>query len=263
MKTEMMKANENSEKPLWQKISGIDPATEGNLDADGRDEAIRKLVREVETRATAEFSRADAGKIPEGERTAFWDPLARICLQLGISRTKLSLYTRELTGMRAHEISDRILAKRTLKARVLARVEKLLLPELERMRTILPPAEQIKEFYVLETVNRFVKWMRAMRSKERRARFAAEMGFANHSRLSRACLLAHGMAIDEMEGRMVCTLVQKFFDGIRETKEEPPRRQERQEQPVEEGLLTPESEKIIAEAVAAVMKRPKHAMSVA
>jgi len=270
MKTEMATTNGTNHtgetptvQPLWQRISGIDPATEGNLEADARDAAIRKLVREVEARATTEFARAESGKIPDGERTAFWDPLARICLQLGISRTKLSLYTRELTGMRAHEISDRILAKRTLKARVLARVEKLLLPELERMREILQPAEQIEKFYVLETVNRFVKWMRAMRSKERRARFAAEMGFANPSRLARACLLAHGMAIDELEGRMVCTLVQKFFDGIRKITEEPPRRQERQEQQENGALVTPESEKIIAEAVAAVMNRREGAVSVA
>src|SRR4051812_30384502 len=119
----MSNSKTENDRPLWQKISGIDPASEDKLDSNARDAAIRKLVLEVERRATVEFERADSGLIPAEERTVFWDPLARVCLQLGISRTKLSLYTRELTGMRAHEISDRILARRTLKAKVTANVE--------------------------------------------------------------------------------------------------------------------------------------------
>jgi len=203
------KMKTENEKPVWQTISGIDPTREKEMDADARDAAIRKLVQEVERRASVEFERAEAGKIPQGERTLFWDPLARICGQLEISRTKLSSYTRELTGMRAHEISDRILAKRSLRARLTARTERILTPELEALRKSTPHA--FHPGLRKQTEQRVVRWLRSLRVKERRAGFAAELGFANPSRLSRACLLAHGMSIDEMEARIVCTLVQKFF----------------------------------------------------
>jgi len=254
---------ENGTKPLWQLISGIDPATESKLDADARDAAIRKLVREVEARATAEFVRAESGKIPEGERTAFWDPLTRICLQLGISRTKLSLYTRELTGMRAHEISDRIFAKRSLGPRMLARIEAVLAPEFQNMRPIVKAPERIFEGHRVQAEERLVKKLREMRSNERRAKFAMKMGFANPSRLSRSVLLAYGMSLDEFEARIVRQLVQKFFDELRRTRIQPPRRQERQEEQKKETVLTAEAQKVIDDAVAYALKTPKREMSVA
>jgi hypothetical protein len=249
----MSNSKTENDRPLWQKISGIDPASEDKLDSNARDAAIRKLVLEVERRATVEFERADSGLIPAEERTVFWDPLARVCLQLGISRTKLSLYTRELTGMRAHEISDRILARRTLKAKVTANVEALLLPELARMMKEVRPPKNAPEIYKVDTASRFVKWMRSLRAKERRVRFAATMGFANPSRLSRACLLGLGMSIDELEARAVCTLVQKFFEeldgeGLAQSREDAKKEQQRKE-----SVLTEEGRKIIDEAVRAVV----------
>src|SRR5438874_10480804 len=103
-----------TDRPAWQKISGIDPQSESEMSRAERNAALRKLIADVTARATVEFADEDEGDIPESERTIFWDPLQRICMQLGISRTKLSAYSRELTGMRAHEISDRILAQRKL-----------------------------------------------------------------------------------------------------------------------------------------------------
>src|SRR5687768_1568239 len=98
-----------SDHPAWQKISGLNPETEQDLAPDQRDDCIRKLLVEVELLARIEFDRGD--KVPKGERTLFWDPLARICALLSISRTKLSNYSRELTGMRAHELTDKIKAE--------------------------------------------------------------------------------------------------------------------------------------------------------
>ena len=208
---ELKTENGTDSRPLWQQISGIDPANELKMEADARDTAIRKLVQEVEQRAGVEIERAANGKVPAGERTAFWDPLTRICLQLGISRTKLSLYTRELTGMRAHEISDRILARRVLRIRMTAYVENIMRAELEGLKK---SPNGIHPGMRAQLQQRFVRWVRSLRMKERRAGFAAGLGFANPSRLSRACLLGLGMSIDELEARIVCTLVQKFFSEM-------------------------------------------------
>ena len=239
----------DNDKPLWQQISGIDPATEAKLDADARDEAIRKLVREVEARASVELERAETGKIPEGERTLYWDPLARICLQLEISRTKLSAYTRELTGMRAHEISDRIVAKKYLLKRMWRYIGGKIRPELEAMQKCAPPREKIYEGHRMQTETRLLRWVRSLRQKDARAGFAARMGFANPSRLSRACLLAHGKSIDEMEAFIVRNMVQKFFEEVMGKTDAPPKRQEREEKQKVESELTPEAKAIIDDAV--------------
>src|SRR5947199_38511 len=71
-------------QPLWQQISGIDPQTESEMTRAERNAALRKLIAEVTERATVEFADEDDGTIPVGERTIFWDPLQRICMQLGI-----------------------------------------------------------------------------------------------------------------------------------------------------------------------------------
>lgn len=250
-------------RPLWQQISGIDPQRENEMDADARDAALRKLIKEVEKRATVEFERADAGKIPEGERTLFWDPLARICGQLGISRTKLSTYSRELTGMRAHEISDRILAKRKLAERLAAWVKDFAGRELELARDMFSKAH-IDDDFRSSWMKRLAKGMKSKRQGDSRAHFAAQMGFANYSRLSRACLLAFGKSLDHLESELVCAQVQKFFDAMMTEKNQPPRRQERQEQPKKAGgSLSPEGEEIVREAIAETLGIKKEDVRVA
>jgi hypothetical protein len=43
------------------------------------------------------------------------------------------------------------------------------------------------------------------------AGFAMDLGYANISRLKKACMAAHQISLDEMEFRIVTKLVQKFF----------------------------------------------------
>jgi hypothetical protein len=232
-----------------------------------RNAALRKLVAEVTARATVEFADEDNGEIPKSERTIFWDPLQRICMQLGISRTKLSAYSRELTGMRAHEISDRILAKRKLKERLRARIEYYLRSEVEFLREELTRGEIFFEQLGGETRD-LVRLLKSRRKFERAASFAVEMGFANFSRLNRACLLAFGKSLDQIEAELVCTHVQKFFeDRLKEQKSEPPRRQVAKKQQKdtnkEETKLTPEAEDIFRDAIAQTLGIKKEEVRVA
>ena len=236
-------------RPLWQRISGIDPKRENEMTRDERDAAIRKLVQEVHRRAIVEFESDDEGKIPEDERSIFWDPLQRICMQLGISRTKLSNYSRELTGLRAHELSDRIRAKRKLPERLTKWVQELVGLEMNSMRASFAKMRidgRVRQYWM----GRMVKTVKSFRTHELRAHFAGQMGFANFSRVSRACLLAFGKSLDHIEADLVRTYVQKFFDEfILKTKGEPPRRRDHQEQQVKERELTPDAQKIIDDAV--------------
>ena len=196
-------------QPAWQKISGLNPATEQDLPLEQRDAGIRKLVAEVERLAQIEFDRGD--KVPAGERTLFWDPLARICALLSISRTKLSNYSRELTGMRAHEITDRLKAK-SLPDQLRAYLENLFTIHNPLLRSLFnsfaqDPATQREKFF--QAVQRFVK---STRSGPARAHFAATLGYANPSRLTRACLLAHQKSLEHLESDLLDPIVQKFFD---------------------------------------------------
>jgi AraC-like DNA-binding protein len=106
--------NRATELPPWQKISGLTPDAEKKLSRSERRHALRKLFKEYEKRireALSEESAADAENDPR-ERTYLWSPLESICFELGIARRKLSALTRELTGMAAHEVIDRIRAEK-------------------------------------------------------------------------------------------------------------------------------------------------------
>jgi hypothetical protein len=196
--------------PAWQTLSGLTPDAEPALAPELRDAAMRKLVAEVERLATIEFSRAT----PAGERTLYWDPLTRICNQLEISRIKLSGYCRELTGMRAHEVTDRIKARASLPADFRA----VLIKQFESLKKFVLPTIHIKRLAAREYRSSIERYLRAMMRGQRKgpnaATLAARLGYANPSRLNRACLLAFGENIDAMEHELLTPIVQKFLNEL-------------------------------------------------
>ena len=203
--------NDAKKAPSWQEISGINPENEATLSADARDEGIRKLLREVDVMARAEFARG--ANVPAGERTIFWEPLERVCSKLGISRVKLSAFSRELTGLRAHELTDRIKAE-SLPKLLEAQLRHKLGPALQFLRNNVDRENMDAPQYQLSWALRFWKQLKKERAGAARVRWAAELGFPNPSRLSRACLITHGMSIEDMEGNLVIRIVQKFFDEL-------------------------------------------------
>ena len=196
--------------PKWQDLSGLDPELEDSMSRDERRDAIRTLVTEVERLARVEFQFAQ--EHPDPERTFMWDPLDYICNVLEISRVKLSRYTVELTGKRAHQINDAMKAI-SLPDALRGRLEThfaAMRPILESMYPFRaePDSEQFKrcEKWVLKVV-------RDERSGASSVRWAIELGYANASRLKKACEFAHGFSVAELEQRIVRQLVQKFFES--------------------------------------------------
>jgi hypothetical protein len=212
-----------SEIPLWQKITGFTKDNENALAPEQFNDGVRRLFREVERLAHDDFGRAN---VPAGERSVYWDPVEHICRVLGLARTKLSRYMRELTGLRAHEVTDRIKAS-TLPQMVRERLERVLAPTFERLRANFArtrlelPDLQSRTFEVV------MRNVRNMRSGENRMRWANELNFPNASRVARACVLAHNTSIDELENREARALVQKFLETL--TPAEPPRCEPRAE----------------------------------
>jgi hypothetical protein len=252
--------------PKWQQLTGFTPETEANLDADIRDAGIRKLLNEVDRLARIEFARGDSA--PAGERTLFWDPLARICNTLGISRTKLSCYSRELTGMRAHELTDRIKAE-SLPAAMLVILQAQFAAIVDPIREKIDSSSLHVPGYRETITQHIIQLIRAERRGPRNANFAARLGYANPSRLNRACLLAHHETLDGLEEKLSRPMVQKFlnelFAGAKAIAVERLDSRQKTDQPVNDIIfkriaenmarsghppLTSESQQLMADAVA-------------
>jgi hypothetical protein len=207
----MKTQNPDSKKPLWQEISGIDPSTERGMSEDQRIEALHKLVVKLDQIIAAEHAR----KVPAGMRTIFWDPIERACGVLGISRTQLSRYSYEATGLRAHERSDMVKAER-LPGDLQAAVELFMSDYLEAtVRAELDKSKPAMPKDIAVWTLRAARAFKLSRSGPMAAGFAAEMGYPNISRLKKGCMIAHKISLEEMELTIVRKLVQKFFDELK------------------------------------------------
>ncbi|HYF50057.1 MAG TPA: hypothetical protein VEJ63_11660 [Planctomycetota bacterium] len=213
--------------PRWQELFGLEPHIEAAMDRDERREALNQLVDEVERLARQEF--AHAAQHPDPRRSFMWDPLDHICNVLEISRVKLSRYTLEVTGLRAHEITDRIKAA-ALPEILRTHYEKqfaALVPILETMFPLLPALTPVPSPTRGEggtpddgddaAFEHALAWtekaFRESRTGQARIIFAIQLGYANPSRLFKACQFAHGTTIPALEEECARTLVQKFFEG--------------------------------------------------
>ncbi|HYF49180.1 MAG TPA: hypothetical protein VEJ63_07235 [Planctomycetota bacterium] len=225
--------NPQSALPLWQSISGLTPDNEIMMSPDERDAAIRKLLAEVERRAREEFIRAL--KAPKGEKTQFWDPIVRVCSVLGISRVQLSRYTQELTGMRAHEVTDRIRAgglPRQIR-QYLEEALKVARSQIEESARTLGPGRESTLIVIHATLRKALKTERAA---ERGSHFAAQFGFANLSRMNRACKLGLGVSLDDLESRMLYDMVQKFLAEMAASGVKDPEPQKKSESVARQGI---------------------------
>jgi hypothetical protein len=81
------------DRPLWQTIAGIDPATESQLSPREREESIGRLLGAVIKLVRFEMDEAEKQK--SEWRSFMWDPLPKVCFYLQISRTKLTQYAKE------------------------------------------------------------------------------------------------------------------------------------------------------------------------
>ncbi|HYF50259.1 MAG TPA: hypothetical protein VEJ63_12690 [Planctomycetota bacterium] len=199
--------NPQSALPLWQQLSGLTKDAEPQMTDEQRDEAIRALLKKADELAAAEFARV----APEGERTFIWNPIERICYKLGIARSKLSQFCRELTGLSAYEFADRHPA-RALKERVGEWVGGLLKNFRQILENNIGISRTLKENFKVTWREWALRKIREARKGSAALRWAAELKFANTARMRRACLAVHGATIEELEERTVLQLVQKIFD---------------------------------------------------
>ena len=193
--------------------------------------AARDAETEVEPRVKPlieEALAADA-EVPLGERTFLWDPLPEICVRLGIARCKLTELSRELTGLSAHELIDRIRAEkiRDKMAADLRRMAEVWLRTRRRRDPDDPSGEARLDLddpdEVAEHFWKYVRWRRRAPYFHRTS-WAIEHGFANYPRFFRACLLVYGKTPHELEIEVLEMFVLKLIDAhVAEAKPVTPR----------------------------------------
>ena len=226
--------------PLWQRISGLRTETMDELDYEERLIGLRKLMAAFERMlreelnfvfsivknnapCVARIANKDGKDSGQGcprsieeqpiagnhlsERTFLWDPLPKICLKLGISRSALSRLSKEFSGMAAHEVMDRIRVE-TVKAAMLKEIKLHCMnvfsyvvangsgKNLLGARKAWPPRTFRFAFY--DALNR----SRVAPAFDRTT-WAISFGFPNYARFRRACLLRFGMTPQQIELELI------------------------------------------------------------
>ncbi|HEY3323458.1 MAG TPA: hypothetical protein VGP72_23595 [Planctomycetota bacterium] len=244
-----MRAQAVERVPLWQQVSGLLPGGEERMSPRERLGAMLLLVKKAEAllRYEIKHSGEHESEIEALEvRTYLWDPLRTVCFHLGISQRRLTSYCKELTGMSAMEMVDRMKAE-GVRGKLKEELRKFVLgmktercgsaadltpqpPSLEGKgengnspspltplprggegnRSSGPDARTTEEadavFAALKKSRRDGRWHRTT--------WAMGLGFSSYQRFFRACLLCFGKTPHEVEMELIEEILS---EGERET----------------------------------------------
>ena len=192
-----------SPTPRWRDISGLTPENENSLPELDRRAAIRKLHAATEVEIRIELRAAADDTEFKSERTFLWEPLPAVCRRLEIAPSALNRLLKELTGMTATQLTDKIRAeslREALKAELTQHV---------CQRHAKPGAYDLdaKEWH--EAFWSRLKFVRAQPNFSLAAR-ATHLGFANYTRLYRACLLHYGQTPAQLEDEILLEIADFF-----------------------------------------------------
>ncbi len=196
-------------KSLWQTITGFDAKTEPSLAHDKRRQSLRKLLHAVKQLIGAEIQ-LDETLPPEEkeERTVFWNPLPAICNHLGIARSKLTSFMKELTGVGAHELVDQ------------QRVKDLKVTMRDELRECARALRANHHRFHLESFSRMEE-MLAECVKQRRAEngicdpmtMALSYKIPTYPRFYRACLVVHKKSPAQLEAKLVSKVIDEILEA--------------------------------------------------
>ncbi|HEY3320922.1 MAG TPA: hypothetical protein VGP72_10695 [Planctomycetota bacterium] len=181
--------------PLWQQVSGLYPDDEPKMSPRERLGAMLLLVKNAERllRYEIKYSGEQKSEIDAAEvRTYLWDPLRTVCFHLGISQRRLTAYCKELTGMSAMEMVDRMKAEG---------VRGKLKEELRRFIKLTAEDAEDAEERNGDKADQIFAELKASRRDGRwhRTTWAMGLGFSSYQRFFRACLLCYGKTPHELE----------------------------------------------------------------
>ncbi|HEY3324509.1 MAG TPA: hypothetical protein VGP72_28920 [Planctomycetota bacterium] len=194
-----MRAQAVQQVPLWMQVSGLFPDDEPKMSPRERLGAMLLLVKNAERllryeiRYSAEHkSELDAAEV----RTYLWDPLRTVCFHLGISQRRLTGYCKELTGMSAIEMVDRMKAEG---------VRGKLKEELRKFIKLTTEDTEDTEGRIGDKADQISAELKKSRRDGRwhRTTWAMGLGFSSYQRFFRACLLCFGKTPHELEMELI------------------------------------------------------------
>jgi AraC-like DNA-binding protein len=213
--------------PKWVRISGLYPEMDDNYQREQRRKRVRALIQAAAwlTRRELKFHETDPDK---DERSVYWDPLSEVCRELGIARSKLSFYCRELNGLSATQMVDCIRVEQAPK-QMREELRAFLKSFLEKRTAhhgnteTLSNTSTYKELTTLpgplpETgsgglPDRWEVW-KALKAARRYPEFnhgtwAMGYGFSSYTRFYRACLVIHKASPHQLEMEIIDELLQE------------------------------------------------------
>ena len=190
-------------EPKWRALSGLTIDAEKSLQGKDRRAAIRKLFAAAESEIRAEVQLAIDDADFKSERTYLWEPIPAVCRTLEISQSALSRFLKELTGMTATQLADKIRAeglKEKLRAELIAHIQKY---------------HDKPGKYNVSTLDSLYEFWDKIKGKRSLPKFsyatrAIGLGFANYTRMYRACLLQYGLTPAQLEDEILRDYA-KFF----------------------------------------------------
>ncbi len=198
--------------PAWQSLTGLFPDQIEEMPPEKREEKAQNLVDIVLHLLRSEIN-LDKEK-PNPYHTVQWDPLPKICAQLGISRAELSRQSKFATGLAAHELVD-IVRVKNVKEKMKAQVREFMAVLVPQASSLPPDVPQASSLRVEETPAAHAgkmpavqftaaavwKMLREARKGPHfhRGQWALTLGFPNHARFYRACMVFFQLAPQQLE----------------------------------------------------------------
>lgn len=176
--------------------------------ADGRVQSAEDGVQKAESRRQ---SAEDGEGVESGDdacdagaggmddpRVRWWDPMRIVCEHFGLAYSALSRFSREVAGLSASDLTDRVKAeqvKTRMREDVKAWVKAIYAEERAKAESELPAArgiEATEKLWALVAIRRG-------RGKWSRSAWAVKFGYSSYTRFQRACLAQYGISPVELE----------------------------------------------------------------
>ena len=239
-----LKFNEDRRRPKDANANSEirNPKSEGNGEgqttksgaAQGTDEArsTETAARSTETRTAEQI--AYEAEVEEEERqmcavrTFLWDPLRTICAHLEIPQRRLSSFAKEVLGISAPELVDKIKAK-SVRARMKEELKEFIIQNSkckmdeasgtpltpDSLRSSRPSPHGGEGNAAEEILAALQKSRRAPRFH--RTTWAISYGFSSYQKFFRACLLCYGKTPHQLELELIEELLRERRDECRVT----------------------------------------------
>lgn len=196
--------------PLWRVLGGMTLNEEKSAlhpnERAGRFAAVIRAIEKVvryEWRAFIKQKAEGAGQNTEKRelRVRWWDPMRVVCQSFGIAHSMLSKMSRELTGLSAPDLTDRVKAE-TLRSSMRLEVKAWVLE-------LYKECEFEEKATAAEIADGLWSGVAQKRGRGRwsRASWAARFGYSSYVKFSRACLAEHGVTPVELEREILEEIV--------------------------------------------------------